>query len=372
MFVATAIACATLPGTVELGLLTLGAFAPRRKPRAEGERSIRQIAIVIPAHDEEKTIGSAVASLLACDRTSCAISIHVIADNCTDDTAGAAVRAGARLIERHDTERRGKGHALAYAFERVLEDESVDAILVIDADSRVDANFLSECEAAFARGSHAIQAGYQIGNPEASDRVRLVAIAFRAFNVLRPRARSRLGLSCGILGNGFGLARATVERVPYTARSVVEDLEYHLELVKAGLRVDFLEGTTVRADQPLGDAAEKTQRARWEGGRFRMIREHAPKLLAEVVRGPLAPARSPHRRARDATRAAVSADPDLRRVRARPRRRARARGRAHGRRERGRSRRAREGARVRRVEAARLAEGAGRVAQVAGMGPHRA
>jgi cellulose synthase/poly-beta-1,6-N-acetylglucosamine synthase-like glycosyltransferase len=287
MFVATAIACATLPGTVELGLLTLGAFAPRRKPRAEGERSIRQIAIVIPAHDEEKTIGSAVASLLACDRTSCAISIHVIADNCTDDTAGAAVRAGARLIERHDTERRGKGHALAYAFERVLEDESVDAILVIDADSRVDANFLSECEAAFARGSHAIQAGYQIGNPEASDRVRLVAIAFRAFNVLRPRARSRLGLSCGILGNGFGLARATVERVPYTARSVVEDLEYHLELVKAGLRVDFLEGTTVRADQPLGDAAEKTQRARWEGGRFRMIREHAPKLLAEVVRGRL-------------------------------------------------------------------------------------
>lgn len=284
MLVATALACATLPGTVELAVLTLGAFVPRRRAR-DPQRVVRQIAVVIPAHDEEATIGSAVASLLACEPTACATTIHVIADNCTDDTAGAARAAGARALERHDAEKRGKGHALAWAFERVLADETVDAVLVIDADTRVEPNFLRECEAAFERGSNAIQAGYQIGNPEASDRIRLVSIAFRAFNVLRPRARSRLGLSCGILGNGFGLARTTLERVPYTARSVVEDLEYHIELVQTGLRVDFLEDTTVRADQPLGDTAEKTQRARWEGGRFRMIREHAPKLLRQVLRG---------------------------------------------------------------------------------------
>ena len=65
-------------------------------------------------------------------------------------------------------------------------------------------------------------------------------VALLAFNVLRPRGRARWGLSCGILGNGFGLARKTLEAVPYDASSVVEDLEYHLRVVESGRRVEFL------------------------------------------------------------------------------------------------------------------------------------
>ena len=83
----------------------------------------------------------------------------------------------------------------------------------------------------------------------------------------------------------FGLSRETIQRVPYTARSVVEDLEYHLSLVREGINVEFLEETEVRADQPVGDKGTESQRARWEGGRFRMVREHLPGLARDVLLG---------------------------------------------------------------------------------------
>ncbi len=277
----------TVPGTIELALVTLGAYLPRASHKGPGHKGprqrLRKIAVVIPAHNEEGGIAACLDSLKACEPCEEAtVELVVIADNCTDDTAGAARAAGARVLERHDEHDRGKGFALEYGFRSVLADPEVDAVMVVDADTEVEASFLRAAEAAFAEGAQAVQSRYQIGNPDASDRVRLVAIAFKAFNVLRPMGRSRLGLSAGILGNGFGLTRGTVERIPYTAHSVVEDLEYHLRLVREGVRVEFLEDTEVRADQPVGDQGTETQRARWEGGRLRMMREHLPRLAKEV------------------------------------------------------------------------------------------
>jgi hypothetical protein len=108
-------------------------------------------------------------------------------------------------------------------------------------------------------------------------------VAFMAFNILRPRGRQRLGLSVGILGNGFALSRATLAAVPYDAHSIVEDLEYHLRLVRAGRRVQFTDKATVCGLMPTSGTGVRTQRTRWEGGRLRMIVQHAPRLAREVV-----------------------------------------------------------------------------------------
>jgi cellulose synthase/poly-beta-1,6-N-acetylglucosamine synthase-like glycosyltransferase len=76
-----------------------------------------------------------------------------------------------------------------------------------------------------------------------------------------------------------------LEKVPYSADSVVEDLEYHLQLVSAGIRVRFLEDATVYGEMPTGDEGSRTQRARWEGGRFLMMKTLPPRLLRQVFRG---------------------------------------------------------------------------------------
>ena len=285
-------AVTTAPGTLELALLTGAGAMPLPRPPLDDSgpfRPPRRMAVVVPAHNEALGIGRCLHSLRTALPPRCPLEIVVVADNCTDDTARRAREAGVRVLERSDPTQRGKGFALAYAFETLLEAQSdLDAVLVVDADTDVEANFFRACERYFGAGVDAVQCRYLVRDPDSSERARLMNVAFMAFNVLRPRGRERLGLSVGIFGNGFGLSRRCLEAVPYEARSVVEDLEHHLNLVRKGLRVRFVDETCVRGAIPGEGRGVETQRARWEGGRLRMATDHAPRLAREVARGNLA------------------------------------------------------------------------------------
>jgi len=271
----------TLPGTIELLMLTLASLFHRNDPISAAQRL--RLAVIIPAHNEQLNIVRCVESIAA-SRQGLDSEIVVVADNCNDDTAECARSAGARVLERQDGQRRGKGYALDFAFQTLLP-EGFDGFLIVDADSVVQDNFLPVMASLFAQGADGVQCRYTPLNIEASLRTRLMNVSLMAFNALRPRGRSALGLSAGILGNGFGLSAETLRAVPYTASSVVEDLEYHILLTQAGRRVRFTDRTWVKADMPTGGKGTQTQRARWEGGRFRMIATHVPGLLKRVLSG---------------------------------------------------------------------------------------
>lgn len=278
-----------LPGSVELLVLSIAGMLPRRV-RAKRVRTTtnpviaRQIAVVVPAHNESANIARAVSSLLRADCGNLRPAIVVVADNCADDTAEAAARAGARVLVRFNDILRGKGYALDYAFELLLR-EPFDAFVVVDADSEVSSNFLTAIAVSFEGGADAAQCRYIVRNSGDSIRTRLLNVALFGFNVLRPRGRDRLGLSAGIYGNGFALSAATLRAVPYTAASVVEDLEYHLALIRARRRVQFIDTAAVYGDMPVAGTGVKTQRARWEGGRLRMMVQKVPGLARDVLRG---------------------------------------------------------------------------------------
>lgn len=273
---------ATVPGSLEILLVAIGAMRKSRRPVTTGPNEMR-LAVVIPAHNETALIGRCVESVAASARHAENCQIVVVADNCTDDTAARAVAAGARVLVRKNDEFRGKGYALRLAFD-TLQTEGFDAFLVVDADSIVSPNTLSEVSYWLGAGASVVQCRYRVSNDSASIRTRLMDLAFLAFNVLRPKGRSGLGLSCGILGNGFAVRRDTLQRVPYEASSIVEDLEYHLRLVAAGERVDFIDEASVFGEIPAGGEAARVQRSRWEGGRLRMMREWAPTLAAGILR----------------------------------------------------------------------------------------
>ena len=297
--VAWGLVLASLPGTIELFALTVGWLFPRREIQGPREGRVERLTVVVPAHNETAGIERTLSGLASCHSIQGQVEVLVVADNCDDDTAALArafadrldrTNFAVRVLERSNSVQRGKGYALNYAFSECLAKEPnkrPDAFLVIDADTRVSQNLFTETAAAFEAGAHGVQVPYHSGDPEASTRARLQHVALLAFNHLRPKSREHLGLSVGILGNGFGLSAELLTGIPYGAASIVEDLEYHLNLVRAGERVRFVERAMVAADAPPGDQGAKTQRARWEGGRFRMIAEHAPKLAREVLRGRL-------------------------------------------------------------------------------------
>lgn len=270
-----------LPLAVELFTLSLAALLPARKLRTSTGNSL--LAVVIPAHNEQKLISSCIRSLQASATE--ATTIYVVAHNCSDATAANAAAAGAIVLELNESSGHGKGAALHYGFTHALS-QGADGVLVIDADSTVSPNLIPAVTSALQGGSQAVQCRYIVANPSDSARTRLQSLALLGMNVLRPRGRSRLALSCGIFGNGFALAASTLARVPYTAHSVVEDLEYHLLLLRAGIRVDFLDSAQVLGEMPDNAAAAQTQRARWEGGRQLMRRRHALPLLFSSLRHP--------------------------------------------------------------------------------------
>ena len=239
---------------------------------------------VIPAHDERLNVGSTVESLLAANYPEHLRRVLVVADNCTDDTADRAREAGAEVLVRDDASKRGKGYALAAGFKRVLEQGDADAVVVVDADTRVTSNLLLAIAGRLQSGANAVQVGNAVGNREASWRTRLMTIAFALFNGLRSFARDRAGVSCGLRGNGMALSTSILREVPYEAFSLVEDLEYGVRLGQAGHRVWYAGEAAVLSEMVTSERASRSQRRRWEEGRRRLARSMAPRLMIEALR----------------------------------------------------------------------------------------
>ena len=253
---------------------------------ATPRRSSRRLRfdVIVPAHDEAAVIARCVASVQKLAWPADRFRVIVVADNCSDATPAIARAAGARVLQRRDPSRCGKGHALQFAFRWSGREQWADAVAVVDADSEVSTNLLEAFAARIERGAHAIQAHYGVLNPRVTWRTRLMAIAQAAFHIVRSRARERLQLSCGFRGNGWCVTRVLLQRVPYEAFSLAEDIEYGIDLGLAGYRVHYADEASVLGEMVSSAHGAKGQRQRWEGGRFALLRSRTLQLLRASVR----------------------------------------------------------------------------------------
>ncbi|MBF8293307.1 MAG: glycosyl transferase, partial [Steroidobacteraceae bacterium] len=149
-----------LPATaVSLYLLILTLLSHAPPVALRSSRRLR-FDVIVPAHNEAAVIEGVVASLRKLDWPADGFRVLVIADNCSDSTAVLARAAGAEVLERRDTEHRGKGYALAYAFQASQAHGWAYAVVVVDADTEVSANLLEAFAARIENGAAVIQAHY--------------------------------------------------------------------------------------------------------------------------------------------------------------------------------------------------------------------
>ena len=277
------VAIIVLPATfASMYLLLLTVLSIRRTPPPASTQKLF-FDIIVPAHNEAGGIAKTIASLQQVSWPSAHYRIVVVADNCTDATAAISSQAGATVLERADLTRRGKGYALAHAFAWSRAARVADAVVVVDADSVVSTNLLESFAARIQAGAVALQAHYGVLNASASWRTRLMAIALGAIHKLRSRARELLGLSCGIRGNGWCVTHALLERIPYRSFSLTEDVEFGVELGLGGYRVAYCDESHVDGEMVTTEQASRSQRQRWEGGRFALIRGKVPALIRAVI-----------------------------------------------------------------------------------------
>jgi cellulose synthase/poly-beta-1,6-N-acetylglucosamine synthase-like glycosyltransferase len=267
-----------------LVFLTLAAFFARPALAPAGSAR-RKFAVLVPAHNEELTIGRLLRSLAELDYPSASYKVCVVADNCSDRTAEIATALGARVYERFSEDKRAKGFALRWLLERLAaEGRTYDAFVVLDADTVVQPDLLRRFDARLEAGSQVIQVYYTVLNAHASAVAGLRFAALSALHYLRPLGRAALGLSCGLKGNGMCFSAQVLERFAWRWYTLAEDVEFHLALVREGIRVDFAWETSVLADMPVTLEQARTQNARWEQGRLQLLRTHVPRLILDGLR----------------------------------------------------------------------------------------
>lgn len=288
------IGCAVLVGTGSVvavaGLSLLGlaiaSFAYRQPVLGEPPRS--RLVVLVPANNEETLIGRCLASLRAQIYPPSLVSVVVVADNCTDNTAWLAQQTGAEVLIRHDSRHRGKGHALRWAMDQMTGAERPDAFVVVDADSVADPCLLAGLASMYERGAEAAQAEYLVSSDdESSPRVRLRAAAFLLFHRVRFAGRAVLGLPCSLVGNGMLFSGDLIERHPWDAFTGAEDLEYSVKLRLTGVRPVFAGNALVRGPVPASRRGAQRQRERWEGGRLHVVRTSLPRVVRQMARGQL-------------------------------------------------------------------------------------
>jgi len=276
--------CLAVPALLS-SLYLLGAtLLSRRLPAPVPTSKTLCFDLIVPAHNESANIRRTIQSLRNVAWPADRFRVIVVADNCSDDTAAVARAAGAQVLVRDEPDKRGKGYALRHAFTASGTAKFADAVVVVDADAEVSGNLLEAFAARLEAGNQAVQAHYGVRNPMASWRTRLITIAKGAFHIVRSRARERLGLSCGLRGNGWCVTHKLLAAVPYQAFSLTEDIEYGIAIGLAGYRVAYTDEAHADADMVSDGEIARKQRQRWEHGRLNLIRSKCVLLLAAAVK----------------------------------------------------------------------------------------
>jgi len=263
---------------VYLAALTLLALMAKQI-KVFKEEYQKKFAIVIPAHNEEHNIAKTVHSALSLEYPQEKFTVIVVADNCTDQTASIAKVAGAKVYERVDNTLRGKGYALRWIFDTIILENRFEAVVVVDADTTMDRNFLTGMNFYLNRGAVSLQSTNIVETGSASWSATMIRISFLLYNFIRPLGRRVLGLPMGLRGNGMCLAIDTLKDVPWNVYSLAEDVEYGIQLLLNNKPTYFAPEAIVYATMPQKTENAQSQRARWEGGRVSLIQKYSIPLL---------------------------------------------------------------------------------------------
>ncbi|HVT88769.1 MAG TPA: glycosyltransferase family 2 protein [Tepidisphaeraceae bacterium] len=260
-----------------------GAVAKGSNPHYKSEDTERsQLAVLIPAHNEEKTLGGTLMALKSELRSG--DRVIVIADNSTDSTASIARYMDVEVVERVNDANRGKGFALASGV-NYLAKNPPDILVLLDADTLVEPGSLDVLRGTVVRLKTPAQALYLLAAPPIpSVRDLISTLAFTVKNQARPAALEMFGMPCQITGSGVALPWTALQYVNLSSGNLVEDMQLGIDLAIAGFTPVHCSSARVTGSLPSGSIASAGQRTRWEHGHVRTLFTQVPRLAREAVR----------------------------------------------------------------------------------------
>ena len=259
-----------------------------RKARPHGPAKDNRYAVLICARNEQRVIGDLIASLRGQTYSQGLLSIFVLADNCTDDTAMVARVAGANVYERFNQVQVGKGYALQELLEHLEQDypQGFDGYFVFDADNILAPNYVEAMNRTFSDG-HDIVTSFRNSKNYGDNWISAgYALWFLGEAQYLNNARMRLGSSCAVSGTGFLFSDGVLEACGgWNFFLLTEDIEFTIDNVVRGEKVGYAAGAVLYDEQPTSFAQSWRQRMRWSKGYLQVFRKYASELFSGIARG---------------------------------------------------------------------------------------
>ncbi len=240
-----------------------------------------RFAIAIPAHNESAVLAQTLEQLKLQNYPSDLVTTYVAADHCQDNTAQVAREHGAQGYERQAEPRGRKAYALQWLLQKILDTGILyDAVVVFDADSRVDPQFLQTMDRALAGRYAVLQGNHIIANPEENRFSSLAAVDMRLNNLLRNQAKHNLGFSCRLMGDAMCFRTAVLRQYGWPSDSLGEDREHGVYLLTQGVKIGYAPEAISYGQAAPSWKTASTQRVRWYGG----VSEIQKKFIARLLK----------------------------------------------------------------------------------------
>ena len=245
----------------------------------------KTFAVVVAAHDEKEVIGELIESLKELDYPKDKYDIFIVADNCTDNTGEIAEEMGVNVIRRTDTEKRGKGYALEYAFDHIMSlDKKYDFFTVFDADNLVKPDFLTCMNNKLAEGYEAVQGYLDSKNPYDSMQTFSYSLWYWLNNRCSQLARNNLKYGSRLGGTGFAVSVELIKKYGWGATCLAEDAEFTLKLALNDKKVGWAHDAVIYDEKPLGVETSWHQRTRWVQGLNDVSKRYIMPLFKKAIK----------------------------------------------------------------------------------------
>ena len=236
-----------------------------------------KFAIIVPSRNEEKVIGGLIKSLKKQRYPEKLYEIYVVPNNCTDDTAGAAKKAGATVIDC-TVPVKVKADVLQFVFKKLKPRDDIDAYVIFDADNLVHPNFLARMNDALCEGVEVAQCFRDAKNMGDNWLTGSYTLFYFIQNFFFNRARMNFSGSAAINGTGFMIKKEVVKD-GFNTKTLTEDSEFTGQCALRGIQVAFVEEAITYDEHPQNFWASWKQRKRWTSGCISCLQIYGKDLI---------------------------------------------------------------------------------------------